>query len=58
MDNDKWLKAMFVNNPTDLDAVKKFILVLNDAQGKVHFSLEDRLRKEFALHTCKIMTYN
>ena len=58
MDNDKWLKAMFINNPTDLDAVKKFILVLNDAQGKVHFSQEDKLRKDFAHHTCKIMTYN
>jgi ribosomal protein S6 len=37
-DNEKIIRSMFVNNDKDIDQVKKFILVLNDAQAATGFN--------------------
>lgn len=57
-ENDKFLKALFALNPQDIEYVKRFILIMNDSQEKVQYNQEEKVRKEFQNHICKVMPYN
>lgn len=58
LQTDKLIRIMYQNNTSDLESVKKIILVLNDAQEVVQYESVDQINKEFQNHTCKILKFN